>query len=270
MTRRTRTILFVVCLFFFLLAAPGVVLYSQGYRFDLEQKIITQTGAFYFKALPRDAEVYINDKFAKKTSMFTNSALLENLLPKRYEIEIRKEGYHSWSKNMEIKERHVTEAKYVILFPKDLQLKETSPGQKAVILERMTSLEQKEIPQTLAGLNFKDFAVSPDEKKIVYSTDYEVRVIFLENHYDLGKSAGDTSFLTRFSEKIGGVFWLDNYHILLSVGDEIKVTEIDNRDRPNMFDLAELKNPNLYWEKDLKTMYILSEGVLYQNSNLLP
>jgi hypothetical protein len=252
------------------MAAPGVVLYSQGYRFDFEQRTITQTGAFYCKVLPGNANVYINDKYAKKTSMFTNSALLENLLPRKYKIEIRKDGYHSWQKNLEIKERQVAEAKHIILFPKELLVEEVPKEEAIDILEIMENPKEKEIPQELTGLSFKNFSVSPDKKKIAYFTDYEMRVLFLENHYDLGKSAGDTAFLTRFSEKIENVFWLDSYYLLFSAGDRIKVAEIDNRDKPNMADLVELKNPKLYWDEGKRTMYVLSEGVLYRNSGLLP
>ncbi len=270
MNRRTRTILFILCVFFFLLAAPSLVLYSQGYRFDFEQKKVTQTGAFYCKVFPENAEVYINDKYAKKTSMFTNSALLENLLPKKYKIEIRKDGYHSWQKNLEIKERQVAEAKHVILFPKELPLEEVESKEAIDILQVIEGPKEKEFPRELAGLNFKDFSVSPDKKKIAYFTDYEIRVLFLEDHYDLGKSAGDTAFLARFSEKIKNVFWLDSYYLLFSVGDKIKAAEIDNRDKPNMADLAELKNPKLHWDEGKKTIYTLSEGALYKNSGLLP
>lgn len=270
MTRKTRTTLFIICLFLFLLAAPGVVLYSQGYRFDFEQRTITQTGAFYCKVLPGSADVYINDKYAKRTSMFGNSALLENLLPRKYKIEIRKDGYYSWQKNLEIRERQVAEAKHVILFLKELQLEEVPEEEAVDVLEIMDRAPEKEVPQELAGLSFKNFSVSPDKKKIAYFTDYEIRVLFLENHYDLGKLAGDTAFLTRFSEKIENVFWLDSYYLLFSAGDKIKVAEIDNRDKPNMVDLAESKNPKLYWDEDKETMYVLSEGVLYKNSALLP
>ena len=100
MTKRTRTILFLICFLLFLLAAPSAILYSQGYRLDFENKKLTQTGGFFLKAEPKQVEIYIDGKLVKKTDFFFGSALIENLLPKRYKIEIKKEGYHPWEKKI--------------------------------------------------------------------------------------------------------------------------------------------------------------------------
>ena len=119
MTKRTRTILFLICLFLFLLIAPLAIFYSQGYRFDFDSKKITQTGGLFLKVFPKSAEIYLDGKLKKKTDFFFGSILIENLLPKKYKIEIKKEGYFTWEKNLEIREKEVTEAKNVILFPEN-------------------------------------------------------------------------------------------------------------------------------------------------------
>ncbi len=119
MTKRTRTILFLTFLFLFILVAPLVVLHAQGYRFDFETKRIVQTGAFYFRASPPGVEIYINNEFKKRTSFFFDSALIESLLPKKYKIEIKKDGYSTWTKALEIKEKEVLVTKNIILFPEN-------------------------------------------------------------------------------------------------------------------------------------------------------
>ena len=86
MTERTRTILFLICLFLFLLIAPVTIFYSQGYRFDIDSKKITQTGGLFLKIEPKQVEIYINGKLKKKTDFFFGSALIENLLPRKYKI----------------------------------------------------------------------------------------------------------------------------------------------------------------------------------------
>jgi len=273
MSKRTRTILFVICVFFFLLAAPGLVLYSQGYRFDFEHKKLTQTGAFYCKVLPRGAEVYLDGKLKDTTSFFTNALLIENLLPGSYEIEIKKDGYHPWQKTVQVSEKEVTEAKHIILIPQDanFQLLTENEAEISKILADLT--EKKDIDETpavLADLNFKDFRLSPDDKKVAYFTDHEIWVLFLENQYDLQKESGEKIFLTRFSEKIGEAVWLNSYYLMFSAGDKIKVTEIDNRDRLNIVEVEELKSPEIYWDKKTETAYALSEGKLYFADRLLP
>ena len=145
MTKKTRTILFLVCLFLFLLIAPSAVFYSQGYRIDFENKKFTQTGAFYFKVLPKSVEVYLNGKLIKKTDFFFGTALIENLLPKKYQIKIIKEGYHSWQKNLEIKEKQVTEAKNIVLVPENPKFVVLSTDEKEIndILYKLKAEREK-------------------------------------------------------------------------------------------------------------------------------
>ena len=120
MAKKTRTILFLACFLLFVLLAPSAVLYSQGYRIDLENKKLTQTGGLFIKAAPKQADVYVDGKLKKKTDFFFGSVLVENLLPKKYKIEIKKEGYHSWEKRLEITEKQVQGAKNVVLFPQEV------------------------------------------------------------------------------------------------------------------------------------------------------
>ena len=77
-------------------------------------------------------------------------------------------------------------------------------------------------------------------------------------------------FLTRFSEKIGSIFWLNNHYLIFNVGDKIKVSEIDARNRINIIDLIEFKSPELFWDKEGEKLYILSDNTLYLSENLLP
>jgi len=130
MEKKTRRIIFFIFVFLFLLSAPLVVLYSQGYRFDFENKKLTQTGGIFLKALPKQAEIYIDEGFSRKTDFFFGSILIEELLPKKYNIKVKKEGYFEWEKNLEVKEKEVVEAKEIILFPKDADFSFLSNGIK--------------------------------------------------------------------------------------------------------------------------------------------
>ena len=120
MRRKTRQTLFFFFLISFCLIAPYLVFYSQGYRFDFEKKKFVQTGGIFLKVLPRQAEVYLNEKLAKKTDPLFGSALIENLLPRKYKVRVEKEGYHPWEKFLEVKEREVTAARNIILIPREL------------------------------------------------------------------------------------------------------------------------------------------------------
>jgi len=518
MTKKTRTILFLFLAILFFLVAPLIVLYSLGYRFDWETKKITQPGIFYFKVNPKNTQVYLNGKFKKKTDFFFGSALVENLPPEKYAVEIKKEGFHSWEKTLEIKKRTATEAKNIILIPKNpsfailfkgVEKLFFSPDEKKIILkeletappeetvptnklnesesskpneswslklfeldknikshliesdrlapetetkkERKTQLldlifspdsqrvllkiktEEKsseeqisgkinyyilkidETPPALTSLDFlnsevekidfnpkdsqklfalvistdesaektqdnekqnendkkltlneidlvnekisqpilediiaysitdndiyyldasgflykadfslsqknklninpfplkkefdyqitafpsgvilkekeilyifdkerksfdkisesvKNFKFSPYFEKLAYFNDYEIWVLFLEEKNDQPqKEAGDKSFLTRFSEKIDKVFWYTSHYLIFNVKDKIKIIEIDDRDRINIVDFAEFKEPEIFWNQVYKKLYILTNENLYVSEKLVP
>ncbi len=123
MSKGFRTFLFAFFLLLFAAAAPAIVFYAQGYRLDWPpesgKKLIVKTGGIFVKAHPKQTDIYINGKLKKKTDFFFNSALVENLLPRQYQVEIKKSGYHAWSKTLEVKEKEVVEASNIFLFPQN-------------------------------------------------------------------------------------------------------------------------------------------------------
>lgn len=454
MTYKTRTILFLSFLILFLIIAFLAVFYSMGWRFDWETRKITQPGIFYFKVWPRSVQVYLDGELRKKTDFFFGSTLIENLLSKEYEVEIKKEGFHAWKKTLEIKRGEVTETKNIVLIPENpnftiitnkvndfffspdgekivlknpgwsLKLFEIDKNVKShlineddifedevelfdlkfsadsskVLLELGVEekidyylLEIDESPAVLSSLDFlnspekvyflpkdsqklfvfkenelseanlsteeisspilkdiitftisyndvyyldtsgfvfenklsfnqeerlniipfsikeeteyeitvldsyiflqennilyvfdenkksfekffepiKDFKFSHDSQKMVYFNDYEIWVLFLEKKYDQPqKEAGEKLFITRFSEKIDNLFWYTGHYLIFNVGDKIKVVEIDDRDKINIVDLTEFKEPKIFWSN--KKLYILSEENLYVSEELTP
>ncbi len=143
MTHRIRSILFLAFALLFIISAPTVVFYSLGWRIDWTHRKIIKTGAMYFKVWPKSVDIYLNGKLKKKTDFFFGSALIENLIPKRYGIEIKKEGFQSWKKTLEVQENIATEEKNIILIP-------DHPN------------------YTMLNQNVEKFFFSPDEKKVIF------------------------------------------------------------------------------------------------------
>jgi len=437
--------------------APLIILYSQGYRFDFKGKRVLHTGAFYFKTRPKGTLIYLNNQLVKKTDFVFGEALISDLLPGEYAIEIKKDGYSVWQKKLEIKEGLTSEAKNIFLAPQNIKFSQSlngiedfsfSPDNKKALLEKkggngyalslfdlrsnsqLSILDQKDIAekgedvkdikiwwsedskkilikkigkkesffalgvegktavislgyigdnilevsfdprdnnriyflQKTAGKNnllFTDYIkketplvileniinyqiqndnlywlndkgyffqsnlegketnklniqsfplkdnygyqiiifnekiilkenndlyffneksraldkvlegvigleLSQDSKKIAFFTDYEIWVLFLEKIEDQPpREKGEKLFLTRFSEKIGNLFWWTDHYLVFNSGDSIKITEIDDRDKINIADLAEFKDSKIFWNKDNKKLYILSEKNLY-------
>lgn len=120
---KKKTLFIIFLAFVFILFAPVLVLYANGYRIDFRKFKILKTGAIYIKTYPNVTDVFINGKFIKKTDLFLGEAFLKNLLPANYNIEIKKDGYFPWQKNLEVFPGLVTKADNIFLFKEKLNLK---------------------------------------------------------------------------------------------------------------------------------------------------
>ncbi|HRU20877.1 MAG TPA: hypothetical protein P5095_01675 [Candidatus Paceibacterota bacterium] len=142
MNNKTKTILFITLAIIFIIIAPLILLYSQGYRFDFQKYEILKTGGIYIKTSEPGAEIYIDEKYNNKTNQFLSyDFLVQNLIPKEHLIKVKKPEFVSWEKNLLVKEKMVTQA-YIILFPEkinftlvenELNKIYTIPGQNKII-----------------------------------------------------------------------------------------------------------------------------------------
>lgn len=425
MNKFWRRILLFCFLIIFFLAGPSLVLYYQGYRLDFHPANgrikLVQTGGIFVKTIPKQVEIYLDGKLVKKTDPFFSSTLIENLLPKKYLLEVKKDGFYPWKKNLEVKEEAVIEVGHIILFSKKIDFRPLaggvenfwfSPdGKKLVLREKEGSLwtlkmyemetgvksqvvkesdlskkgaelfalefsaDSKEIYlKTGVGEREKDFVLnltksppgfsekpnstatqsfltyqqangnifyldnsgnifktdssfsskeklnsepfpvsrenpyrlfifqnyifldengqiyyfnqdtkifekfanriislklSPDQAKIAYFSDYEIQVLFLNTNRPPG-GPGESIFLVRLSDKIKDVFWLNKDYLVFNTESAVKVCEIDNRDRVNIVDLAEIDNPKIFWNQADGKLYVLSQGNLSVSDKILP
>jgi hypothetical protein len=87
---------------------------------------------------------------------------------------------------------------------------------------------------------------SNDGKKLLYWNDYEIFAYFTRI-WDVQplRQENETISLTRYSKTIHNVQWLKDYeHILFSVGNTLKMVELDERDRHIGMDLLSNINEN--------------------------
>jgi len=115
MTSKKRRFLLILCVIFFILIAPIIILYSCGYGIDIKAKKIVKTGGFYFETSPQKAEIFIDNKAKGKTDRF-----IQRLLPKEYQIRISKDGFYEWNKKLRIESQKTTEARNIFLLPKNI------------------------------------------------------------------------------------------------------------------------------------------------------
>lgn len=91
--------------------------------------------------------------------------------------------------------------------------------------------------QDISGLQFSD-----DGKKLLYWNNFEIAAYFTRE-WDVQPQRQENEIhqITRFSRKINNVQWTKDYeHIIFSVGNEIKIIELDYRDHKNLSNLETL------------------------------
>ena len=99
----------------FLITAPLIVLYTQGFRYNFSRGRIQKTGIIRVTSVPRGADIYLNGSPYLKSK---TPAKIERVLPGDYEIKISKEGYYDWQKKLAVYENSSTFAERIILWKK--------------------------------------------------------------------------------------------------------------------------------------------------------
>jgi len=104
-----RLLIFLTTAVFIFSGTFLMIRYAQGYR-PTRTGTIKGTGLLSANSYPTAGEVYINGKLTTATDNTLN------LDPGTYDIEIKKDGYHTWSKKLKIEAELVTETN-AQLFP---------------------------------------------------------------------------------------------------------------------------------------------------------
>ncbi len=123
----------------FLIAAPLIVFYTQGYRYNFKRGRVQKIGVLIVSSAPRRADIYLNNVFYNKKT----PAKVEQLMPGDYEIKLTKSGYRDWQKKLTIYENATTFAEDVILW-------------------------KNAMPELIQTMPITDWEISPDKEKIAF------------------------------------------------------------------------------------------------------
>ena len=136
-----------------------LILYTTGYRYNFKKHKIEKTGILYIDSRPKNALVYINNKYKDDTPI-----RLIRMLPDRYQVRVEKDGFYSWNKELEVRSNLTTFSRDIILFKKNLPIN---------IIEGQINI----------------LVISPDQEKIIYSLIKdnleELRLYNINNKNDL-------------------------------------------------------------------------------------
>ncbi len=152
---------------------------------------------------------------------------------------------------------------------KPLSLVPTSQG---IFLQQGTTLmllnKETKLFETVSG-EAKEFALSPDEKKIAIGTGNEIKLFFLEEDQDQPRrSKGEIVSIASFSDPVSSLTWITSHYLLFTTEDALKATEIDTRDRVNIADLGISSSSPFFWNTAERTLLLLNEGTLSLSEKL--
>ncbi|MCX7956205.1 MAG: PEGA domain-containing protein [Patescibacteria group bacterium] len=102
----SRLIFFVI----FIIVLVLVIFYARGYRPDFKNKSFVSTGIITASSYPKTAKIYLNGEFKGLTDINLT------LKPGKYFVEIKKDGFTSWNKNIILKGELVVSID-ALLFP---------------------------------------------------------------------------------------------------------------------------------------------------------
>ncbi len=90
---RGRRALYISAIIIFLIVAPILLLYSQGYRFDVKTRSMIHIGAISVDSIPHGAVIAID----RTTTRRSTPALISGTYPGSYRIALSKPGFQPWS-----------------------------------------------------------------------------------------------------------------------------------------------------------------------------
>ncbi|MDD4761611.1 MAG: PEGA domain-containing protein [Candidatus Pacebacteria bacterium] len=181
MTRKVRRLLFYFLFAAFILIGTLVVFYSMGWRVDLDDFTLKQTGGIFIKSRPREIEIEIDGKkIEQRKWLLVSGTLIKNLLPKTYEVKISKDGFRNWKNEIPVTAKTVSEINNIILLPNDFIFETAASSTKdfwikegrLVILNK--KLEYKE--NIFSGSKFIGF-LGNDKKAITYDEKQKAYIL---------------------------------------------------------------------------------------------
>lgn len=107
-----RQLFFWTTILTFFVVAPSVVFYTAGYRWNPKKGIIERNGTLIVDTTPVGARIWLNGQEQAKLSPVT----IKNLAPGTYTISLSLQGYHSWSKTLQMLPERVTFANDIVLW----------------------------------------------------------------------------------------------------------------------------------------------------------
>jgi hypothetical protein len=238
-----RAIAFYTAVAAFCVLLPIVLLYALGYKVDYKNLKIYKTGIIHVSSNPAGASVYVNGRLHSELTPMR----MEELKPGTYRIEVRREGFYPWEREMQVSPNMVTKADRIILFPVKREMKKVADSEisdfavsnngKIYYFTKEGLFKSDPEAETLKKLSgysdwprsMIDKKFSPENDKLLYFDSSRVFVVRLDAGKTLPKGADIASVEEVFlsPDPIIDVFWYPGSNYIMTVSEkDIKVIEL--------------------------------------------
>lgn len=274
-----RAIAFYLSVALFLALLPIVLSYALGYQIDYATLKIYKTGILYVNSNPAGASIYLNGRLYNDVT----PAQIEELKPGTYRIEVRRDGFYPWERELTVRPNMVTKADRIVLFPvkQDMRvLGEREVADFAIADNRYLycfsgaglfrlSVDGSGMKQLSSHAAWPDWLkgkrFSPDGNKIALYNDRKILVVYLapESSRVTATEGARVEEVFDSPEPIIGVFWYSqSNYLIVATESDIKVVELRGGDKRNIVLLHKFSSRprGVHYDEDRDTLFFTDAG----------
>lgn len=244
MIRKNRRIYFWTLFVISLLIIFSVMFFISGYRLNIWNRQISTTGSIFIKTVPKNAQVSMNGNHYKKDTPI----LINNLVPRKYQIELEYPDRFSWQKTIDVEAQKTTILDEIILF-KDSAGPEMIEEryERAELIAYFTPVEFKE---EYSDYEFPEYQT---KDRIMFYNDHEIWVWDQEE--------GSKNLVVRLGSKINDAIWHPSgSYVIYSDDSHLRAVEVDGTDYRNSYDLLDDAVQDLQTDNDGKNIYFKKDS----------
>ncbi|MFH1189301.1 MAG: PEGA domain-containing protein [Candidatus Omnitrophota bacterium] len=270
--RIMRAIAFYFSVALFCVLLPVILSYALGYKIDYHNLKIYKTGILYVASRPAGATIYLNGVMRKDLT----PARIEELRPGNYKVEVCKDGFYPWEKEMTVRPNMVTKEERIVLFSVTQEMKTVSQGdirdflvsddnyiyymrRSGLFRSDMGGTDVKKLsgygdwPDGIIGKRF-----SSDGNKFLFFSKSKLGVV----HLQPGGVEVDEVFIG--DDPIMDAFWYPGAGYIIAITHEdIKVVELSGAGTRNIVSLYKFnsKPRNVRYDEQSGSLYFIDTRI---------
>ncbi len=186
---KTRQIFFIASVIIFFFIAPFSVFYSLGYRINFKQQSVHSTGGIFIHSWTVNGNYILNGINRGSSNLLDRSQFFQGLPEGIYKLEMLRDGYTAWEKNISVIKEHVTDVSPFIIPLEPTTAEITKTIKDPTTLKTITNPVYKEVADLFI------------DKKEIIELDTTLPENSIERHKMLLYPDGDTLYAKWLGEK---------------------------------------------------------------------